>query len=55
VYEGKWRIFCNWCKERAADPCKADAKLVADFLCSLHKRNLVYGTIEVTEQQLVTL
>jgi integrase len=47
VYEGKWKAFTHWCKERNANPLKADAQLVADFLCHLHnEKKLAYSTIE---------
>ena len=47
VYEGKWKAFTHWCKGRNANPLKADAQLVADFLCHLHnEKKLAYSTIE---------
>jgi integrase len=47
VYEGKWIIFTSWCGERNTDPLKANAPLVADFLCHLHAvKKLARSTID---------
>ena len=47
VYEGKWKLFCNWCKERSSDPLQATAPVVADFLIYLHEnKGLALSTIE---------
>jgi integrase len=47
LYEGKWRIFADWCAGRDFDPLQASVPTVADFLCDLHdNKNLVYSTVE---------
>lgn len=47
VYNGKWRVFSDWCKGRGADPCQASVVMVADFLLFLHEvKKLAVSTIE---------
>ena len=31
VYEGKWKIFINWCEKRDINPVNATSLEVADF------------------------
>jgi integrase len=47
VYDGKWRVFVDWCEGRGEDPLTATLPLVADFFCYLHEeRKLALRTIE---------
>ena len=47
VYEGRWKIFADWCAKRKADPWKSSIQLIADFLLSLFEEGrLKVRTIE---------
>ena len=47
VYEGKWKVFVDWCGQRGDDPFQASSPLVADFLLYLFRvRQLKPATIE---------
>ena len=47
VYQGKWKLFCDWCQERDLDPLSISNLQVADFLVHLHEdRHLAPSTIE---------
>ena len=47
VYEGKWRIFCDWCESRDRDPLHTDVVVLGDFLLWLREvKSLATSTIE---------
>lgn len=47
LYEGKWNIYCSWCKERDLNPIHSTNVEVADFLLHLHQdKKLMAVTIE---------
>ena len=47
VYEGKWKVFVDWCSSHSIDPLQASAPQVADFLLFLFEdKGLLPGTIE---------
>ena len=37
VYQGKWRIFVDWCEQQKVDPLQFSLIEVADFLVYLHE------------------
>ena len=37
VYEGKWKVFCQWCLEKKVDPIKASIPKLADFFIFLFR------------------
>ena len=47
VYDGKWRMYSDWCKGRSFDPIQTTPLELADFLVYLkEERNLANSTIE---------
>ena len=47
IYEGKWKVFSDWCGHRSVDPFLATIPIVADFLVYLfQERRLSPSTIE---------
>ena len=47
VYEGKWRVYCNWCEERNFDPLQTSSIELSEFLLHLHENvELATTTIE---------
>lgn len=47
VYEGKWRIFCDWCESRNRNPLHTDVVVLGDFLVWLREvKDLATSTIE---------
>ena len=47
VYQGKWDLFCVWCKDNKVDPLEVTVPVVTDFLCYLHEnKRLALSTIE---------
>jgi len=47
VYQGKWKVFGEWCVSKGVTASEADAVLVADFMLYLHEeKKLARSTIE---------